>query len=144
METSPQSNQGALLVELARTQLGRGYAPYSKLQVACALETEDGTIITGVNVENASLGLTICAERCDVCSAIAAGHRRFRAVAVVATTEGITPCGACRQVLSEFMEPSAPVYYADAGGIRRTTIGDLLPSQHECAIPLVEAAGVAA
>lgn len=121
-------DEGAYLLEAARAQLDRAYAPYSNLHVACALRTEDGTIVTGVNVENASFGLTICAERCAVVCAVAAGHRKFKAAAVVTKVQGITPCGACRQVLSEFMDPSAPVFYLDDSVVRRTTISELLPN----------------
>jgi cytidine deaminase len=78
-------------------------APYSTFKVGAALETEDGTIITGCNIENASYGLTICAERVAMFKALSEGHRRFRRIAVVADTVSPTsPCGACRQVLWEF------------------------------------------
>lgn len=128
MESSKQMDEGAYLIDAARAQLDKAYAPYSNFPVACALEAEDGTIITGVNVENGSYGLTVCAERCAVFAGVAAGHRRFKAAAVVAKVQGITPCGACRQVLSEFMAPDAPLYYPDVSGAQRTTIGDLLPN----------------
>lgn len=127
MKTLSHTDEGRYLVDTARAQLAKAYAPYSDFPVACALEAEDGTIVTGVNVENGSYGLTICAERCAVFAGVAAGHRRFKAAAVVAKDPGITPCGACRQVLSEFMDPSAPVFYPDESGIRRTTIAQLLP-----------------
>ena len=78
------------------------HAPFSKFQVGAALETADGKIITGCNVENATYGLTICAERVAIFKAISEGHRRFVRVAVVADTEIPTPpCGACRQILWE-------------------------------------------
>jgi len=127
MRTLSHIDEGSYLIDAARAQLAKAYAPYSEFPVACALEAEDGTIVTGVNVENGSYGLTICAERCAVFSGVAAGHRRFKAAAVVARDPGITPCGACRQVLSEFMDPSAPVYYPDESGVRRTTMAQLLP-----------------
>ena len=79
------------------------WAPFSSFRVGAALETTDGRIITGCNVENATYGLTICAERVAVFKAISEGHRSFKRVAIVADTEAPTPpCGACRQILWEF------------------------------------------
>lgn len=121
------ADEGNYLVDVARSQLAKAYAPYSSFRVACALVAEDGTLITGVNVENASYGLTICAERCAVFSGVALGKRKYKAAAVVADETGITPCGACRQVMNEFMDSTAPLYYCDESGVRQTTIGALLP-----------------
>src|SRR4051794_7165929 len=91
------------LLAAARTARENAHAPFSHFKVGAALECADGTIITGCNVENATYGLTVCAERVAVFKAISEGKRTFRAVAVVADTEAPTPpCGACRQILWEF------------------------------------------
>jgi cytidine deaminase len=91
------------LLEAARAARLQAHAPFSRFQVGAALETDDGQVITGCNVENATYGLTICAERVAVFKAISEGHRRFTRIAIVADTEEPTPpCGACRQILWEF------------------------------------------
>lgn len=91
------------LVTAARAAREHAVATFSHFKVGAALETEDGTIVTGCNVENATYGLTVCAERVAMFKALSDGHRAFRAVAVVADTSAPTPpCGACRQILWEF------------------------------------------
>lgn len=107
----------------------RAYAPYSRFAVGAALLDEDGRVFTGVNIENASFGLTVCAERNAVGAMATAGGRRVRAI-VVCTENGVTPCGACRQVLSEFApeEGDVPVWLVDGqGNVRETTLATLLP-----------------
>lgn len=95
-----------ILVDEAWKARSQAYAPYSKFQVGAALLSEDGRVFHGCNVENLSYGLTNCAERVAIGAAVAAGVRRFVAVAVVADTAvPISPCGACRQVLAEFGVP---------------------------------------
>jgi len=91
------------LVAAARRARRHAHAAYSGFKVGAALETSDGTIITGCNVENATYGLTVCAERVAMFKALSEGHRRFKRVVVVADTADPTPpCGACRQILWEF------------------------------------------
>src|SRR5262245_43332670 len=91
------------LLAAARTVRLHAYAPFSHFLVGAALETVDGQIITGCNVENATYGLTICAERVAVVKAISEGHTQFTRIAIVADTDAPTPpCGACRQILWEF------------------------------------------
>jgi cytidine deaminase len=114
------------------------YAPYSRFRVGAALLAEDGTIISGCNVENRSYGLTICAERSAVVRGVSGGRRSFLALAVSTPDSPgpVGPCGACRQVLSEFMEGSAPVRFGGSGpGRVDTTLGELYPfdSLHELA-----------
>jgi cytidine deaminase len=93
----------ATLIQAARAARERAVAPYSKFKVGAALETADGTVITGCNVENSTYGLTVCAERVAILKAVSDGHRDFRRIAVVADTQAPTPpCGPCRQFLWEF------------------------------------------
>jgi cytidine deaminase len=114
------------LLEAARTVRSRAYAPYSGYTVGAALRSEDGRIFAGTNVENASLGLTVCAERNAVAAAVAAGARRFLALAV-ATRDGGTPCGACRQVLAEFAADLPVLVAGDTGSPRLLRLDELLP-----------------
>ena len=115
----------AELIAAAAAVRERAYAPYSRFLVGAALRAADGTIFAGCNVENASYGLTICAERNAIAQAIAAGTRDFTAVAVV-SENGVTPCGACRQVLVEF-GPEMMVIVVDMRGRRRIyTLAELL------------------
>ncbi|MCL2806458.1 MAG: cytidine deaminase [Treponema sp.] len=114
----------------------KAYVPYSKFRVGAALLCEDGKIITGVNVENRSFGLTTCAERNAICTAVALGYTRFLALAVCTpdSQTPVGPCGACRQVISEFMPADTPVHFAAKDTYMvKTTVGELYPldSLHE-------------
>jgi cytidine deaminase len=116
------------LIDAAKAVRASAHAPYSHFQVGAAVQTASGEIFAGCNVENASYGLTICAERAAVCAAVAAGHNDIIAVAVVARG-GAAPCGACRQVLAEF-GPNMDVVMVDADDlapIRTATLDALLP-----------------
>lgn len=114
------------LIKAAWETREKAYAPYSKFHVGAALLAEDGRVFTGCNVENLSYGLTNCAERVAIGAAVAAGVRRFRAVAVVADTSApISPCGACRQVLAEFGVPR--VLLANRAEQIEFTLEELLP-----------------
>ncbi len=116
----------------------RAYAPYSRFRVGAALLAEDGTVITGVNVENRSFGLTNCAERSAIYAAVSEGRRRFTAIAIATPDSDypVSPCGACRQVLSEFMGPDVPVIFGpDFERAVRSTVGEIYPfdALHELA-----------
>jgi cytidine deaminase len=116
------------LIAAARRARRHALAPYSGFKVGAALVTADGTVITGCNIENATYGLTVCAERIAMFTALSAGHRRFTRIAVVADTDAPTPpCGACRQILWEFGGDLEVVL----ANLRRETgryqLSDLLP-----------------
>jgi cytidine deaminase len=120
------------LIAAALDAQSRAFCPYSNFPVGAALRTASGKIFQGVNVENASFGLTLCAERVAASAAIAAGEKEFTQIAVVSRT-GVTPCGACRQFLAEF-NPDLPIVMIDSLGpdrIYETTLAVLLPGRFE-------------
>jgi cytidine deaminase len=124
------------LIAAALEARQRAYAPYSHFQVGAAILTAGGRIVTGCNVENASYGLTNCAERVAAASAVAAGEREFAALAVAATG-AVTPCGACRQVLAEFA-PGLPILLIDAAApdrIAETNLQILFPAAFTGPLP---------
>jgi cytidine deaminase len=118
------------LFQQARKAADFAYAPYSRFRVGAALLAEDGTVFSGCNVENRSYGLTICAERNAVLQAVAKGQRVFTALAISTpdSPAPVGPCGACRQVLSEFMNADAAIRFGGSGPDQvDTTMGALLP-----------------
>ena len=117
------------LIERAMEASKNAYVPYSHFPVGAALECDDGSVVSGCNVENAALGCTICAERSAVCQAVSAGRRRFRRIAIFAESHNYcTPCGTCRQVLSEF-SPSMEVLCAKTDGRYVSyKLSDMLPA----------------
>jgi cytidine deaminase len=115
------------LLEAARATAAQASAPYSKLRIGAALEGASGALYRGCNVENASFGLTMCAERVAVGCAVAAGERRFRRLALYTDdAKPLSPCGACRQVLAEFCE-RLPILSVGRGGQREFELAELLP-----------------
>ena len=117
------------LIAKAREVRKNAYVPYSKFPIGAAILTEDNKIFTGCNIENAAYGLTNCAERTAIYKAIAAGYRKFKAIAIIADTEKpITPCGSCRQVLLEFGTNIKVIMTNFNGDEEIKTISELLPS----------------
>jgi homotetrameric cytidine deaminase len=134
--TLTNSTQTALddLYENARQAARNSYSPYSRFRVGAALRLTNGEIVTGTNVENVSYGLTICAERSAVTAAVAqfGPEIRIEAVAVANLNEAASPpCGACRQVLAEFVLPEAPVIFPAEDGARVLPFSAILPLAFE-------------
>lgn len=117
------------LIELAKEAREKAYAPYSNFKVGACVITEDGSVYTGCNIENASFGLTVCAERVAMFKAYSDGKRKLKALAVVADTEGpVSPCGACRQVMMELGGEDMVVILSNMKGDHAImTVKDLLP-----------------
>ncbi|KAK8785943.1 hypothetical protein V5799_007689 [Amblyomma americanum] len=116
------------LVRIAQSMCAKAYCNYSKVTVGAALLCEDGTIVTGCNVENASYGLSICAERTAVVKAVSEGHRSFKAIAVASNMNDFTmPCGACRQFMIEFGKNLVVHAVAADGRVLTKRIDELLP-----------------
>jgi cytidine deaminase len=118
------------LIQYALQARQQAYAPYSSYHVGAAVLCADGSVVTGCNVENASYGATICAERVALTAAVAQGKRDFIALAV-ATSNGGSPCGICRQVMAE-LGPQMAVYISDqTGNYRTTSVAELLPDSFD-------------
>ncbi len=116
------------MINEAKLLITRSYSPYSSFRVAAVLEDIDGNLHGGVNVENSSYGMTMCAERSAVFAAIATGARQFRKIVIYSPDGPPVPCGACRQVLWEFCDADFPITVASAGiPAREFSLGELLP-----------------
>lgn len=117
------------LMKHANHAMQNAYVPYSKFPVGAALLTDEGVVFEGCNIENSAYSMTNCAERTAFFKAISDGKRTFKALAVTGDTDGpISPCGACRQVISEFCSVDMPVYLTNLkGDVQETTVGELIP-----------------
>ena len=124
----PPTPDELALYELAQAAGGNAHAPYSGVRVGAALRLTNGEVVSGVNVENSSYGLTCCAERTAVFSAVTSGATSFDAIAIHAGQQSAPPCGACRQVLAEF-SPEMVVIYNRGGAVVAATLSELLPDQ---------------
>jgi cytidine deaminase len=124
---TPREDDLQGLIQLAVEARRRAYAPYSKYPVGAALRTKSGRIYTGCNIENAAYPVSICAERVAIFKAVSEGEKDFEVIAV-ATRDGGTPCGSCRQVLSEFGLDTVVLIADEQGRMNlKTTVRDLLP-----------------
>jgi cytidine deaminase len=122
------------LIAAARDALDDAYAPYSDYQVGAALETADGTVYTGCNIENANYSNSLHAEEVALADAVKAGEREFVRIAVTSSQrDGVTPCGMCRQSLAEFCEDDLVVACDAADGVREYELGELLPDAIDAA-----------
>jgi cytidine deaminase len=118
------------LIQLAKDASRSSYAPYSNFHVGAALRCDDGTVFAGANVENRSYGLGICAERSAIVAAVTAGHRRISEIVIYSPDAEypLSPCGACRQVLSEFMPPEGRLVFLDRNGnAEEHSMAEVLP-----------------
>lgn len=127
--TRPTDKQIENMIRSAHDARAKAYAPYSKFKVGAALLTDSGKIFGGCNVENASYGLTICAERAAIYNAVTHGRKRFKALLILTNTDNVTPpCGACRQVISEFTSKTFPIILVNkTHELVFFTISELLP-----------------
>lgn len=120
------------LLAIAKKAMKKAYSPYSGFSVGAALLTADGMIYTGCNIENASFGPTVCAERVAFFQAVRDGHRDFEAIAIVGGKDGeissfTYPCGVCRQVMREFCRDDFRLFFTDGSETKELTLGELLP-----------------
>jgi cytidine deaminase len=116
------------LIKMALNAIKNAYAPYSKFRVGAVVRTKRGSVYTGVNIENASYGLTVCAERVAIFKAVSEGDQEIEEVIVaVETDELVAPCGACRQVIAEFNPHAKIIMVNNKGKVKETTLDKLLP-----------------
>jgi len=117
------------MLDLAKTVLKNAYAPYSHFHVGCAIKTDKGNLYTGCNIENASYGLTLCAEASAIAAMVTAGENKIQEIVVISSgTEICTPCGACRQRLFEFSSRDTKIYMYSASDKKlEANLFDLLP-----------------
>ena len=116
------------MIDLAIKQLGYSYAPYSHFHVGAALLAKNGTYYTGCNIENASFGATICAERCAIFKAVSDGCTKIDKIVIVCSTHDFAyPCGICRQVMTEFMDENGIIVVTNDKEIREYKLSDLMP-----------------
>lgn len=116
------------LIEFAKLGMQNAYTPYSNFKVGAAVLTSDGTVFTGCNIENASYGATICAERTAMVKAVSQGYTHFEKIAIVSSGEFFTfPCGICRQFMTEFMKDGIIVLEDKEQGIKEFSLEELLP-----------------
>ncbi|PTL40623.1 cytidine deaminase [Alkalicoccus saliphilus] len=117
------------LIKKAEEARNQAYVPYSKFAVGAALETKDGRVYGGCNIENAAYSMCNCGERTAIFKAVSEGERDFAALAVSADTDGpVSPCGACRQVMAELLQQDTVIYLSNLkGDIEETTVATLLP-----------------
>lgn len=124
------SDAEAAILDRAEKAAEMSYCPYSNIAVGAAIAASSGAVYTGTNVENSSYGLTLCAERSAVASAVASGERRFTLMAITSRqVERIVPCGACLQTLAEFSPDMRILIRSRSGGVYETRLSDLLPEQ---------------
>jgi cytidine deaminase len=119
----------AKMISKAHSVLANSYAPYSKFNVACCIQSDKGNLYTGINIENGSYSLAVCAETSAIAAMVTAGEQRIQSMVVLAgTNELCSPCGACRQRIHEFATPDTMIHLCDKDSILRSiTIKELLP-----------------
>jgi cytidine deaminase len=123
-----QTDEAQALINAAQAARERAITPFSHFRVGAAVETEDGKIYTGCNIESASYGLTVCAERVAIWKALSEGERRFKRLAVVADTDQLTPpCGTCRQIIWEFCRDATIIFANLSGDAESFHMSELLP-----------------
>jgi len=122
------------IIENAKTAMIHSYSPYSHFQVGAAALSDDGSIYTGCNVENASYGATMCAERVAIYASIAHGNKTIKKIAIVSSSDKFTfPCGICRQVMSEFMQEDGIIILSEGEETKEYRLGELIPNAfHFC------------